>query len=247
MLEVRHLTKEFVSKKKHLMAVDDLSFTIQKGEVLGIVGASGCGKSTLARLLMRLFPPTSGQIFLNQEEITHSRAKSLCLKMQMIFQDPFASLNPRMTVGDLIQEPLLIHHLPDWVDQLLDLVQLPKDSKRRFPHEFSGGQRQRIAMARALALKPEILICDEPISALDVSTQKQIIDLLLSLKKEFDLTYLFIAHDLAVVNRVSDRIAVMNQGKIVEIGRPVELFKNPSHIITQQLIEAIPRFKRSIF
>lgn len=247
MLEARHLTKKYLLGKKTLIALNDVSFTLEKGEILGIVGSSGCGKSTLARLLMRLDSPTSGEIFLENQEITHSTTKSLCRKMQMVFQDPFASLNPRMTVADLIGEPLFIHQLPNIVDELLDLVQLPKDSKRRYPHEFSGGQRQRIAIARALALKPEILICDESLSALDVSIGSQIIDLLLSLKKELNLTYLFIAHDLSIVNRVSDRIAVMSEGQIIEIAPPKEIFQRPQHEETKRLIEAIPRFKMSLF
>jgi len=240
MLDVCHLTKKF----KKLTAVDSVSFTLHKGKVLGLVGGSGCGKSTLARLLMRLIEPTSGQILLDGKEIADASPKQLSREMQMIFQDPFSSLNPRMTVGDLIGEPLQIHDLPDQTDELLDAVALPRSVKMRYPHEFSGGQRQRIGIARALALKPKILICDEPISSLDVSTGAQILQLLLTLKKEFGLTYLFIAHDLAVVYQVSDQIAVMSQGRIVERASPTELFSNPQHLETKRLLAAIPKFKR---
>lgn len=245
LLEVRRLTKKYALGKKIFSAVGQVSFSLAKGEVLGLVGGSGCGKSTLARLLMRLIASTEGQIFLDGEEITHSTSKALCRRMQMVFQDPFASLNPRMTVGDLIAEPTLIHGLPDRVDELLEQVALPKEVKRRYPHEFSGGQRQRIGIARALALRPDILICDEPISALDVSIQAQILQLLMKLKEELGLTYLFIAHDLAVVHRVSDRISVMSSGQIVETASSSQLFTNPQHTETKRLIKSIPQFKKS--
>ena len=245
LLETRKLTKKYALGKKTFSAVDAVSFSLEKGEVFGLVGGSGCGKSTLARLLMRLIEPTSGQIFLDKEEITHSTTKALCRRMQMVFQDPFASLNPRMTVADLIAEPTHIHGLPNRVDELLEQVALPIEVKRRYPHEFSGGQRQRIGIARALALKPDLLICDEPISALDVSIQAQILQLLMKLKEELGLTYLFIAHDLAVVHRVSDRIAVMSQGQIIETADADELFIRPQHPETRRLISAIPKFKKN--
>ena len=208
---------------------------------MGLVGESGCGKSTLARLLMRLEKPTSGQIYFEGNEISTSKDRSLCKVMQMIFQDPYASLNPRMTVKDLISEPLVIHKIPigNTVSELLDKVGLPQNAQYRFPHEFSGGQRQRIGIARALALKPKFLVCDEPISALDVSIQAQIVDLLQSLQKELNLTYLFIAHDLARVRYISDRIAVMYLGKIVEIADTDTLFTNPKHPYTQLLLASI--------
>lgn len=222
----------------------EVSFSIEQGEILGLVGESGSGKSTLGKMLMRLIEPSSGQIFLDGLEITQSRSKKLCRRMQMIFQDPSASLNPRMTVADIIEEPFKIHGLPSTVDHLLELVGLPKDAKRRYPHEFSGGQKQRIGIARALALKPDFLICDEPISALDVSIQAQIINLLLDLQKELGLTYLFISHDLSMVRYISDRIAVMRAGEIVEIGDADLIYTNPRHPYTQKLLSSIPQFHR---
>ncbi len=205
------------------------------------MGESGCGKSTLARLLMRLERPTSGQIYFEGNEISTSKDRSLYRSMQMIFQDPYASLNPRMTVKDLIAEPLIIHKIPigNTIAELLDLVGLPQNAQSRFPHEFSGGQRQRIGIARALALKPKFLVCDEPISALDVSIQAQIVELLLKLQKEFNLTYLFIAHDLARVRYISDRVAVMYLGQIVEIADTDTLFASPKHPYTQLLLASV--------
>lgn len=239
-LEAKHLIKVYTVGKKRFKAVADVSFSIQKGETLGLVGESGCGKSTLGRMLLRLIPPTSGQIFFKKEEITDKKSKELCRQMQIIFQDPYASLNPRMPVGEIIREPLQIHHLPDRVDELLDLVNLPRTIKNRYPHEFSGGQRQRIGIARALALNPEFILCDEPISALDLSIQSQIVNLLIRLQKELRLTYLFIAHDLTMVKYISTRIAVMYLGKFVELGPTEEVYSNPLHPYTQLLLASIP-------
>jgi oligopeptide/dipeptide ABC transporter ATP-binding protein len=240
MIEVKNLSKKFVKGKQILTAVEEVSFSIEPGEILGLVGESGCGKSTLGRMLVRLESPSSGQILFDGQEITHSKDRKLCRSLQMIFQDPYASLNPRMTVGDLIGEPLLIHKLPMRVDELLTLVGLPTSAKYRFPHEFSGGQRQRIGIARALALSPRFLVCDEPISALDVSIQAQIVTLLQRLQKELSLTYLFIAHDLAMVRYISTRIAVMYLGSFVETASADTLFQNPLHPYTQLLIASIP-------
>lgn len=240
-IDVRALTKTFRVGKKSLTAVNNVSLQIHEGEILGLVGESGCGKSTLGRLLMRLERPTEGQIFFEGNEISRSKDRSLCRQMQMIFQDPFASLNPRMTVEDIIGEPLYVHGIPkgNTIIELLDLVGLPQNARYRFPHEFSGGQRQRIGIARALALKPKFLVCDEPISALDVSIQAQIASLLQQLQKELKLTYLFIAHDLAMVRHLSDRIAVMYLGNIVEIAPADELFANPRHPYTQLLLSSV--------
>ena len=229
-------------------AVDGISFSIRKGETLGLVGESGSGKSTTARLLLRLLDLTSGQIELEGEDITTAsgaRLRNVRQKMQMIFQDPYASLDPRMTVRDIVGEPLVIWNR--WknggatrVAELLERVGLNPDHANRFPHEFSGGQRQRIGIARALALQPKLIICDEPVSALDVSVRAQILNLLANVQREFDLTYLFISHDLSVVRQVADRLAVMYLGKIVEIGIRDELYGRPVHPYTQALIAAVP-------
>jgi oligopeptide/dipeptide ABC transporter ATP-binding protein len=229
-------------------AVDGISFSIRKGETLGLVGESGSGKSTTARLLLRLLDLTSGQVELEGEDITTAsgaRLRNVRQKMQMIFQDPYASLDPRMTVRDIVGEPLVIWNR--WknggsvqVAELLERVGLNPDHANRFPHEFSGGQRQRIGIARALALQPKLIICDEPVSALDVSVRAQILNLLANLQREFDLTYLFISHDLSVVRQVADRLAVMYLGKIVEIGDRDELYGRPVHPYTQALISAVP-------
>jgi len=246
MIEVRGLTKIYTLGKKVIHAVQGVSFTLQKGEILGLVGESGSGKSTLGKMLLRLIPPSSGQILFDGQDITHSRSPALCRRMQMIFQDPYASLNPRMTVADLIAEPLKIHRFdnaPKRVDELLDLVALPRHAKGRYPHEFSGGQRQRIGIARALALHPDFIVCDEPISALDVSIQAQIVNLLLRLQKELGLTYLFIAHDLAMVRYISTRVAVMHQGQIVEMADAETLYSQPQHPITRGLLSASSRCK----
>jgi ABC-type oligopeptide transport system ATPase subunit len=234
MIEARKLTKVYRLGKENFRAVNNVSLSIEKGEVLGLVGESGSGKSTLGKMLLHLIPPTSGQIYFDGVEIERGLPK----RMQMIFQDPFSSLNPRMTVGEILAEPSRIHRLPPRVDELLDLVNLPRHAKSRYPHEFSGGQRQRIGIARALALKPDFIVCDEPISALDVSIQAQIVNLLLRLQKELGLTYLFIAHDLAMVRYISTRVAVMQRGEIVEIGSPDEIYSRPHHPYTKLLISS---------
>src|SRR5579872_5210294 len=217
-LSVKNLTKIYTVGKKALKAVDGVHLEIDQGETLGLVGESGCGKSTLGKMVLGLVPQTEGKIFVQGLELPLKRDKAHCKRMQMIFQDPYASLNPRMPIGEIIGEPLKIHGMPDRVDELLDLVGLPRISKNRYPHEFSGGQRQRVGIARALALNPEFIVCDEPISALDVSIQAQIVNLLIRLQKELHLTYLFIAHDLAMVRYLSTRVAVMYLGKLVETG-----------------------------
>jgi oligopeptide transport system ATP-binding protein len=230
-------------------AVEGVSFEIRQGETLGLVGESGCGKSTLGRMVMQLLPVTSGKIFFNDVELTRLRGEKLRQyrrQMQIIFQDPFASLDPRMTVGDIIGEPLLNfgvmrgRKLNARVQELLRVVGLNPNFNNRYPHEFSGGQRQRIGIARALALNPKLIVCDEAISALDVSIQAQIVNLLEDLQREFKLTYLFIAHDLSVVRHISDRVMVMYLGKIVEVADSVETYSNPKHPYTKALLSAIP-------
>ncbi|SMC89587.1 ABC transporter ATP-binding protein [Sporomusa malonica] len=252
-LEVRNLKKYFTVKTDFLgrptaclKAVDDISFGIRKGETLGLVGESGCGKSTTGRTIIHLYKPTAGEILFNGKVIdSQSAEKQLRRNMQMIFQDPYASLNPRMTVGDIIGEPLYIHNLAngtgktDRIVELLQLVGLNQGHASRFPHEFSGGQRQRIGIARALAVEPSFIICDEPISALDVSIQAQVVNLLEHLQEKLGLTYLFIAHDLAMVKHISKRVAVMYLGKIVEIADSIELYSNPQHPYTQALLSSI--------
>ncbi|PSV98965.1 ABC transporter ATP-binding protein [Photobacterium lipolyticum] len=230
-------------------AVDGISFSVKQGKTLGLVGESGCGKSTLGLTLLKLFEPTAGKIFFEGRDITHLSVKemrSLRQEMQIIFQDPTESLNARHTVGMIIEEPFIIHNIgkpaerKQWVKELLVKVGLPAGAAERYPHEFSGGQRQRIGIARAIALKPKLIVCDESVSALDVSVQAQILNLLLELQQEMDLALIFIAHDLSVVKHISDRVAVMYLGKIVEIGHALEVYNSPRHPYTKALLSAIP-------
>jgi peptide/nickel transport system ATP-binding protein len=232
-----------------IKAVDDVSFAIHRGETLGLVGESGCGKSTVGRTILRLYEPTAGKVVFDGMDITslgENELRPLRRRMQMIFQDPYASLNPRHSVGRIVAEPLRVHGLSGKkgsakrVRELLEIVGLPVDAVSRYPHEFSGGQRQRIGLARSLALNPDFIVCDEPVSALDVSIQAQIINLLENLQSDFELTYLFIAHDLAVVRHISDRIAVMYLGKIVEISAAADLYDEPLHPYTISLLSAVP-------
>ena len=236
-----------LGRRRWLRAVDGVSFSIAEGEALGLVGESGCGKSTIAKLILRLLTPTSGRIVFMGRDITElgrREMRPLRRNMQIVFQDPFASLNPGMKVGDIVAEPLLVHEgrRPEAarIAELLDLVGLDPGDVRKYPHEFSGGQRQRISIARALALRPKLLVLDEPVSALDMSIQAQIINLLIELKQDLGLAYLFIAHDLSVVRHVCERVAVMYLGRIVERGHRDEVFSRPSHPYTQALVSAVP-------
>ncbi len=250
LLDVVELGKRFALKGgRQLQAVDGVSFTLVAGQTLGIVGESGCGKSTLGRLILRLIEPSSGSVRFRGEDLTllpADRLRTMRRHLQMIFQDPYASLDPRMRVGALIEEPLVIHGIGTAgertreVARLLDTVGLPAEAALRYPHEFSGGQRQRICIARALALQPELIVADEPVSALDVSIQSQVLNLLMDLKRERGLSYLFISHNLAVVKYVSDVVAVMYLGRIVEIGAARELYAEPKHPYTRALLAAIP-------
>lgn len=257
-LEVRHLKKYFPIRDKvffskptgYVRAVDDVSFDVYQGETLGIVGESGCGKSTTARLVNQLIRPTEGSVLFKGQDLASLKAKEIRQarkSIQMVFQNPYASLDPRKTVKHLIMEPLLIHRVgtkkerEKKVDELLEVVGLASYHGERYPHEFSGGQQQRINIARALALNPDLVICDEPVSALDVSIQAQVINLLKDLQKEFKLTYMFISHDLGVVEYVSDRIAVMYLGKIVELGTYEDIYQRPQHPYTRALLSAVPK------
>lgn len=256
LLQVENLSKAFTIRsgplgqhKATLQAVNNLSFTLQEGETLGLVGESGCGKSTTGRLLLRLLDADQGKVlFQNQDvlQLKTGQLRALRRQMQMIFQDPVASLNPRHRIGEIIGEPLLIHGLAKGqqlrreVETLLEKVGLDRDHYDRYPHQFSGGQRQRIGIARAVALRPKLIICDEPVSALDLSIQAQVVNLLQDLQEEFNLTYLFIAHDLSVVKHVSDRVAVMYLGRIVEHAAADELYRSPRHPYTEALMNAIP-------
>ncbi|MCX5918134.1 MAG: ATP-binding cassette domain-containing protein [Deltaproteobacteria bacterium] len=256
LLSVQGLKKHFLLERTKLFgprervyAVDGVSFELRRGEILGLVGESGCGKSTLGRTILRLIKPTAGKIFFEGQDITNLKPgefKKLRARMQIIFQDPYSSLNPRLTVEHIVGDALKTHGLagsdevPERVAEMLDKVGIHREKMRCFPHEFSGGQRQRIGIARALILQPKLIICDEPVSALDVSIQAQVINLLGDLKKEFQLSYILIAHDLSVVNHVSDRIAVMYLGKVIELTTQKKLLTKPLHPYTQALMSAVP-------
>ena len=256
LLDVQHLTKRFAADTNffgkatsYVQAVDDVSFQIRKGEAFGLVGESGCGKTTVGKMLVNLLKPTSGKIVFDGKELTAMKPaerKQYCKDIQLIFQDPYASLNPRMRIGDIIAEPIITNNIlpkdqvEDRVNELLERVGLANYMRNRYPHEFSGGQRQRVGIARALAVNPKLIVCDEPVSALDVSIQAQVLNLLDELKEQFGLTYLFIAHGLNVVKHVSDRVGVMYLGNLVEYGATEDIFKNPLHPYTKALFSAIP-------
>ncbi len=250
LLRAERLVKEFPVKRGTVHAVSDVSFEVHRGETLCVVGESGCGKSTLGRLLLRLIEPTSGQVFLGSDEITAlapGALRNARRRMQMIFQDPYASLDPRMTVGQIISEPLKTYSIGNTgererrVRELMEKVGIRPEFVSRYPHQFSGGQRQRIGIARALALSPELIVCDEPVSALDVSIQAQILNLLRDIQAEMNLTYLFISHDLSVVRYIADRVCVMFLGKVCEIGDANALYERPMHPYTKFLLESVPQ------
>ena len=251
LLEVEGLKKYFqVGKGQTLKAVDDISFQIKKGQTLGLVGESGCGKTTVGRTLLRIYEPDAGKILFDGKDISRvskKEAKELTRRMQMVFQDPYASLNPFFTVGEIVEEGMKIHKMyhseaerMERVYELLEMVGLNKDHANRFPHEFSGGQRQRVGIARALALNPEFIVCDEPISALDVSIQAQVVNMLMKFQEEMDLTYLFIAHDLSMVRHIADQTAVMYLGTMVEYGSTRDVYEHPVHPYTRGLLSAVP-------
>ncbi len=262
LVELVDVTKHFPVKQgvfargtETVRAVEGVTLTVRRGETLGIVGESGCGKSTTARLILRLLDPTSGTIRFEGQDVTHLSQRALRplrRQMQMVFQDPYASLNPRKTVEQIVGQPYLIHkrgsskEIKHRVAELLEVVGLSPEHTSRYPHEFSGGQRQRIGVARALALQPRLIVCDEPVSALDVSVQAQILNLLRSLQKEFDLTYVFISHDLSVMRQICSRIAVMYLGRIVELADAEEIFENPKHPYTAVLMSAVPRVSSGV-
>ncbi|WP_010256984.1 ABC transporter ATP-binding protein [Treponema primitia] len=246
-LKKRFRVKEAWGKVRYIHAVENVPLYIDQGETLGLVGESGCGKTTLGRTILRLHEPSSGKIFFRGQDITHADMLPYRRKMQIIFQDPSSSLNPRMTVGEIVGEPIDIHHLAaskaerkDRINYLLSRVGLNSEHANRYPHEFSGGQQQRIGIARALAVEPEFIVCDEPVSALDVSIQSQIVNMLEDMQRELGLTYLFIAHDISVVRHISRRIAVMYLGNLVELADSNELYKNPLHPYTKTLLQAVP-------
>jgi len=252
LLTVNHLTKYFKSKNTVTRAVDDVSFTVRPGETLGLVGESGSGKSTVARLVLRLIDLTAGQIFYDQQEISQmpsARFRTFRRRMQMIPQDPFSSLNPQMSIGASIREPLKIHRIGSAAEQermvteIMDQVGIDQECRYAFPSQFSGGQLQRIGIARALILRPDFIICDEPVSALDVSIQAQILNLLKQLQHDFGLTYLFIAHNLAVVERISDRVAVMYLGHLMELGDVETIYQRPAHPYTRALLKSVPQMQ----
>jgi len=252
LVEVKHLKQYFpvkvgFGKTIPLKAVDDISFTVGRGETLGLVGESGCGKTTAGRAILRLYTPTAGEVWFNGEQVTDKNIMHMRKQMQMVFQDPYSSLDPRMTVEDIIGEPLDVHHLcsnrkerREKILELMDIVGLNAEHARRYAHEFSGGQRQRIGIARALAVDPQFIVCDEPVSALDVSIQAQVINMFEDLQEKLGVAYLFIAHDLLVVHHISKRIAVMYLGKIVEIADSDELNAHPIHPYTESLLSAVP-------
>jgi len=249
LLDIQQLEKQFKVGKRRLKAVQSLNLQIYRGETLGLVGESGCGKSTVGRTILRLYEPTSGNVTfdgINLQSLSTQEMKRMRRRMQIVFQDPYASLNPRMTVQDIVGEPLDIHRLAKGkerrkrIEELLRFVGLNPNHMSRFPHEFSGGQRQRIGIARALAVEPEFIICDEPISALDVSIQAQVVNLLKKLQSQMNLTFLFIAHDLSMIKYISDRVAVMYLGQLMELASSDELYRDPLHPYTQALLSAIP-------